>query len=530
MFNWSLSFNTDHIKLGKKIGHGAQAEIFKAKYGRTGIDEVVVKRFLNSKDKSTKQEVAIIQNLTHRNIVQFYHVHHDMIVMDWEVKTRIAKDISLGLAYLHSKGIIHCDIKSANILLTEHKEARICDFGLAMRVDESGGGGGTLQWMAPELLEDPPHYTNKSDVYALGMVMWEMASESTQPYRGHTPYGMMYCIMHGILEDYPDNTPKEYAGCIQMCWMLDPGKRPAARDVLPDIVQPSGEQDAPEQQQKRTVNKGYMNHYLKALTKTFEPNKSIGFMEMLKSGGLLRDTKTMDWFDSSAGGSGSAMAMFKMGTMYYSGHGAVQVDYGEALEWYLAASEAGIAVAMLKTSQMYQYGHGVDKDDKEARSWYSMGAEAVDKQSRLNNRIVHHNAGVSEHHARTMEWFINNTSDDARVINRQIGDMFYFGNDLVQDYGRAMEWRLKAADAGDAASMFNVGIMYQKGEGAEQDYDKAMEWFHKASMAGDTGAMSNIGVMYATGEGVEQDYSKALDWLIKASDGGDAAAKGYIGT
>ncbi|KAF9944664.1 p21 protein (Cdc42 Rac)-activated kinase, partial [Mortierella alpina] len=182
MFSWSLTFSTDNIKLGKKIGHGAQAEIFKAKYGRTGLDEVVVKRFLNSRDKSTKQEVAIIQNLTHRHIVQFYHVHHDMIVMEyveggnltdaivgraiksWEIKTQIAKEISLGLAYLHSLGIIHCDIKSPNILLTEHKEVRICDFGLAMRVGESGGGGGTLQWMAPELLQDPPLYSSKSDV------------------------------------------------------------------------------------------------------------------------------------------------------------------------------------------------------------------------------------------------------------------------------------------------------------------------------------------------------------------------------
>ncbi|KAF9945340.1 hypothetical protein BGZ72_001463 [Mortierella alpina] len=170
MFSWSLNYRTDNIELGKKIGSGAQAEIFKAK---CGLDDVVVKRFLNSKHKSTKQEIDIIKHLTHRHIVQFYHVHQDMIVMEyveggdlaaaitgrglknWDVKTQIAKDISLGLAYLHCQGIIHCDIKSSNILLTQYKEARICDFGLATRVGESGGGG-TLQWMAPELLQDPP--------------------------------------------------------------------------------------------------------------------------------------------------------------------------------------------------------------------------------------------------------------------------------------------------------------------------------------------------------------------------------------
>ena len=320
--------------MGKKIGHGAQAEIFKAKYGRTGLEEVVVKRFLDSRHKSTKQEVAIIQQLTHRHIVQFYHVHHDMIVMEyveggnlkdaivgkaltsWEGKTQIAKDISLGLAYIHSQGIIHCDIKSSNILLTDHKEAKICDFGLAMKVGESGGGG-TLQWMAPELLQDPPQHTAKSDVYALGMVMWEMASELTQPYRGHTPDGVTNCILHGILEEYPDNTPEAYADCIQKCWMLDPNKRPAAMDVLPDIVHSLHEQDAPEQQQKSVVKNGTMEYYFKALTKTFNTKESVGFMEILKDGGMFRDTKTMDWFDSFAGGSGSAKAMFKMGNVLF---------------------------------------------------------------------------------------------------------------------------------------------------------------------------------------------------------------------
>jgi len=100
------------------ISHGAQAEVFRVK---CGLDGVVVKRFFDSKHRSIKQEVAIIQDLAHKYIVQLYHVHHGMIAMEyveggtlaeaivakslksWEVKTRIAKDVSLGLAYLHSR-------------------------------------------------------------------------------------------------------------------------------------------------------------------------------------------------------------------------------------------------------------------------------------------------------------------------------------------------------------------------------------------------------------------------------------------
>ncbi|KAF9271716.1 hypothetical protein BGZ68_003163, partial [Mortierella alpina] len=487
---------TDNIKLGKKIGSGAQAEIFKAK---CGLDEVVVKRFLDSKHKSTKQEVAIIQGLTHKHIVQFYHVHHDMIVMEyieggnlaeaivekalknWEVKTQIAKHISLGLAYLHSQGIIHCDIKSSNVLLTEHKEARICDFGLAMRVGESGGGG-TLQWMAPELLQTPPQYTGKSDVYALGMVMWEMASGSTRPYQEHTPDGVIWCIINGVLEEYPENTPREYADCIQVCWKQVPEERPAAVDILVDIELPSDRQGQPQQQQQRSAaNKGEKVHYLKAL----------GFMDILKNGNMLDIGKTMDWFNSSAGGS-EAEAMFKMGAMYYSG-GSVQRDYGKAMEWCLAASEAGVPVAMLKISQMYQYGRGVEQDDREAASWYCKAEEAVIEQGRLNNRIVHHDAGVSEHHRRSMEWFRDAVDVGTAATNRQIGNTYHNGDYLEQDYSKALRWFLKANDSGDANAMFNIGIMYTKGRGVEQDDGKAMEWYLKASNAGNAHAMSNIG-------------------------------------
>ncbi|CAO3567022.1 unnamed protein product [Mortierella alpina] len=542
MFSWSLNYRTDSIKLGKKIGSGAQAEIFKAK---CGLDDVVVKRFLNSKHKSTRQEVAIIQDLTHKNVVQFYHVHHDMIVMEyveggsladaiigrrlqsWKAKTHIAKDISLGLAYLHFQGIIHCDIKSSNILLTEHQEARICDFGLATRAGESGVGG-TLQWMAPELLQDPPLYTGKSDVYALGMVMWEMASESTQPYRGHTRDGMAHCILNGIRETYPDDTPKTYATCIQLCWALQPDGRPAAMNMLADIERSPYPQGEPEQQRQQAANKGEKIHYLRALEQYFKTSGSLGFVDKLKNGNMLDIGKTMDWFNSSAGGSESAKAMFKIGAMYYSGS-SVERDYNKAMEWCLAASEAGVPVAMLKISQMYQYGRGVDQDDCEAASWYCQAEEAVIEQGKLNNRIVHHDAGVSEHHRRSMEWFRNALDVGTAATYLQIGNTYYKGGDLEQDYSKALEWYFKASDAGDTDAMLNIGSMYRTGQGVEQDDGKALEWYLKASDTGNAKAMFNISIMYRTGQGVEQDDGKALEWYLKASNAGNATAMFNIG-
>ncbi|KAF9922072.1 hypothetical protein BGZ67_010761, partial [Mortierella alpina] len=534
---------TDNIKLGQKIGSGAQAEVFKAK---CELDDVVVKRFLDTTHKNTKQEVEIIKRLTHRHIVQFYYVHHDMLVMEyveggsladvivgrglmsWEVKMQIAKDISLGLAYLHYRGIIHCDIKSSNILLTQHKEARICDFGLAMRVGEIGGGG-TLQWMAPELLQPLPQFSSKSDVYALGMVMWEMASGSTQPYKAHTPQGIIYCIQHGISEEVPDDTPKDYADCVQSCWKHRPHERPAAEGLLLDTERSSSSHGHDERQPRGPVDTNEKTHYLEALKQFFHTSHSPGFTDLFTSGNMLYDnSKAMDWFESSSRGNETARACLKLGGMYYFGSGMEQ-DYGKALEWYRAASEAGIAVAMLQISHMYRHGQGVDQDSSEAASWYHRAEEAMEAQDAFSHRMVHHDASVSEHHNRTMKWFIDSVSDGAITTKTVIGDMYREGQHLKQDHDKALEWYLKASAAGDGVAMRRIGNMYHNGHGTDQDYSKALKWFLKANDTGNAGAMNNIGNMHYNGQGVEKDYGKAMEWYLRASDAGAANAMGSIG-
>ena len=118
------------------------------------------------------------------------------------------------------------------------------------------------------------------------------------------------------------------------------------------------------------------------MERSFKTSKSAAFIEILKNSGMIGDDRTIDWFDTSTGASGSAKVMFKMGTMYYAGYG-VHFDYGETLKWYLVASEAGIAVAMLKISQMYQYGCGVDQDGSEATTCYHRREEALHEQGRL---------------------------------------------------------------------------------------------------------------------------------------------------
>ncbi|QJE96620.1 protein kinase domain-containing protein [Luteolibacter luteus] len=101
----------------------------------------------------------------------------------------IVKAISDGLAHAHENGVIHRDIKPANILLTPKAEPKIGDFGLA-RPAGSGGSGilmGTPGYAAPEIMRHPDHADRRSDLFALGVILYELLIGRCPPYEYQPP-------------------------------------------------------------------------------------------------------------------------------------------------------------------------------------------------------------------------------------------------------------------------------------------------------------------------------------------------------
>jgi len=117
------------------------------------------------------------------------------------------------MTYLHCHRVLHCDLKSGNILLGKLQEAKICDFGLAQVLDDglqeddhvNIGCVGTHHWMAPEVLRGEI-YSKASDVYSFGMILWEMISMQV-------PFAE-YSASHVIgIVGYGHRRPKSPDGC-----------------------------------------------------------------------------------------------------------------------------------------------------------------------------------------------------------------------------------------------------------------------------------------------------------------------------
>ena len=111
-----------------------------------------------------------------------------------------------------------------------------------------------------------------------------------------------------------------------------------------------------------------------------------------------------------------------------------------------------------------------------------------------------------------------------------LGDSYYHGEDLPQNYNEAFKWYKKSAEQGYDESQYNLGGMYYKGKGVAQNYTEAIKWFKKAAEQGDVEAQFALGGMYYNGEGVPQNYIEGYVWLRIASAKGhkDAMHNLYV--
>nr|KJB75231.1 hypothetical protein B456_012G033000 [Gossypium raimondii] len=197
---------TDNFQ--EEIGKGAFGTVFKGTVMLNGLTKfVAVKRLDNISDQGEREfqnEMRIIGRTHHRNLVRLLGYCHDganrLLIYQymingslsdvlftperrpcWIDRVEIARDVARGLLYLHEEcetQIIHCDIKSQNILMDENGQAKISDFGLAklLKPDQTKtftGIRGTRGYVAPEWHRKLP-VTVKADVYSFGIVLLEI--------------------------------------------------------------------------------------------------------------------------------------------------------------------------------------------------------------------------------------------------------------------------------------------------------------------------------------------------------------------
>ncbi len=152
---------------------------------------------------------------------------------------RLGLQLAEALAHAHDRGIVHRDLKAANVVITPEGRAKVLDFGLAKRMTADGTGDtatqsqvsltqpgsvvGTLAYMAPEQLRGQPADT-RSDVWALGAVIYEMAT-GARPFQGQTGFELSSAIMNRPPAPMAGKIPIELKAVVERCLEKEPGRR-----------------------------------------------------------------------------------------------------------------------------------------------------------------------------------------------------------------------------------------------------------------------------------------------------------------
>ncbi|KAL5150383.1 Serine/threonine-protein kinase STY13 [Glycine soja] len=153
----------------------------------------------------------------------------------FKVVVQLALDLARGLSYLHTKKIVHRDVKTENMLLDKTRTLKIADFGVA-RIEASNphdmtGETGTLGYMAPEVLNGNP-YNRKCDVYSFGICLWEIYC-CDMPYPDLSFSEVTSAVVRQNLRpEIPRCCPSALANVMKRCWDANPDKRPEMDEVV----------------------------------------------------------------------------------------------------------------------------------------------------------------------------------------------------------------------------------------------------------------------------------------------------------
>mmetsp|Transcript_5085 Transcript_5085/g.11200 ORF Transcript_5085/g.11200 Transcript_5085/m.11200 type:complete len:317 (+) Transcript_5085:241-1191(+) len=143
--------------------------------------------------------------------------------------------ICLGVHHLHTNGIIHRDIKTLNIMLSKDmRTAKLADLGVSRQVSQDTlflrTFYGTPLYASPELCQNKP-YNEKTDIWSLGVVLYEMAA-LTPPFNAESIMGLAEAITKGEYRPMPSNYSDSLSNMVAQMLQVDPSKRPSMATLL----------------------------------------------------------------------------------------------------------------------------------------------------------------------------------------------------------------------------------------------------------------------------------------------------------
>jgi serine/threonine protein kinase/tetratricopeptide (TPR) repeat protein len=259
------------FRIEKLLGAGGMGKVYKAfdkELSRTVALKTLLPELVSDYllTQRFKQELLLASKISHRNILRIHDLGEvngvkfismafiegkdlnqllkEELPFPLERSLKIARQLCEALDAAHSEGVVHRDFKPQNVLVGSNDHVYVSDFGLAtsfetakMGMTRTGAVMGTPRYMSPEQVEGKP-VDSRSDLYALGLVLYEMVAGTT-PFSGESTWQLMYQRVQVVPKDVKlanPALPDYVARVIMHCLEKDSSKRyQSAKDILADL-------------------------------------------------------------------------------------------------------------------------------------------------------------------------------------------------------------------------------------------------------------------------------------------------------
>lgn len=581
--------NINEYELIESIGSGSYSKVYKIE--KKGTEEIFAAKVIKTKGSfefhDLKVELSIMIKLNHPSVIKYIGFSPIDLKKKWrpvivteylpnsslETILKLARTsesppawndtkklinlygVASAMAYLHANNIIHRDLKPDNILMDEYLFPRVADFGISKDIESTMTQSvlefkGTPKYMAPEIWRTY-NYSFKSDVYAFGLIMYEIITNKTFFEKLHS-----FQILAQLSAQYrpfiDDNVSESYRKLIEKCWSEKLDERPTFSEIIQLFeTDPSFITESIDEKEFRD----YVS-MLKSCQSSIEDENALTKEEFMRKNSIEfnkiymnpngidiesieHETKTM----SNATGSkdkssssikmladqGDAEAMIEYGEILMSGK-EVEQNKEEAVNYFKKALDKGALKGMVLYADALFDGEGISQDKEEAAKLYKIASERGSIESAIKYAdMLFIGDGVEMN--KTVAIKIYKKAADKGDLSSVLkyADIVYNGDGIDQDKEEAIHLYKSAADNGVVDAMFKYAVILYQGEDVDEDKKEAARYFSIAANLGHTKSMLNLAYMMYRGDGIEVNKVESLNYFQICSDEGNVDAMNNCG-